>query len=237
MAPLMKAIGQRFRKLHPSVEIEIETGGSGKGIQDARHGRCDIGMSSRGLRSDERDLTGFALARDGVCLIVHASNPITSLSKLQVADVFTGKVSNWMEVGGRNEPIHALNRFPSRSEVELFCQFFKVPERDGFKASATLGDNDKTIQAVVEDVRAITYVSLGEAEREARNGKTIKLLRLNGVKASHANVRNGNFAFSRPLILVTRDLPTGTGKAFVEFAMSPQVIDVIEEYNFIPYLD
>src|ERR1700730_5106336 len=91
MAPLVEALGKRFQKLHPEVAIEVATGGSSRGIQDVREGSCNIGMAGRSLKDDERDLLGFPIARDGVCLIVHKDNPVKSLSSEQVVGIYTRK--------------------------------------------------------------------------------------------------------------------------------------------------
>jgi phosphate transport system substrate-binding protein len=236
IGPLVQSIAKRIRKRHPGFEIEIELGGSSKGIVDAQQGRIDIGMVSRALGAKESQLCSFALARDGVCLIVHGGNPVRSLSQQQVRDIFAGTILTWKEVGGIDAPINVLSRGKTRSEVELFAQFFKLAEKD-IRAKGTLEDNADALQAVLDDPLAITFVSLGEAERKQRQGRFFKLLELDGVEASSANVRNGCYAFSRPLVLVMRALPTKTAKAFVEFATSSQVADLIQQHDFIPYVD
>jgi phosphate transport system substrate-binding protein len=90
---------------------------------------------------------------------------------------------------------------------------------------------------VVDDPDAIVYISIGEAEQRAKDGAPIKLLPLDEVAATIHNVRNGSFPISRPLTLVTRGLPTGTVKAFIDFSLSSQVTEIVRQHNFVPYLD
>jgi len=98
LAPLAMDIAKRFEDAHPGVRIDVQTGGSSRGIADVRSGLAEIGMASRSLKTDESDLTAHRLARDGVCLIAHPDNPVASLTDAQVVAIYTGKARNWKEV-------------------------------------------------------------------------------------------------------------------------------------------
>jgi len=236
MAPLMKEIAARFETLHPGVRVEVKGGGSGRGISDAREGKADIGMCSRALTDREKDLQGFPIARDGVCLILHASNPVSALKSRQIADIYTGKVTNWKAVGGRDARIAVLTPAMTYSSTELFTTFFAISYSD-IKTHQQVGDNATRITSLVANPDAITFVSVGEAERRAQAGAPIKLLPIDGVAASSKNIRSGNFPISRPLTLVTRGLPTGLAKQFIEFSLSSQVSDLVLAHDFVSYLD
>ena len=238
MDPLMKAIGQRFQALHPEVRIEVQAGGSGRGVADVRQGKVDIGMASRVLTDKESDLYGFPIARDGVCVIIHRDNPVKGLTERQVADIFTGRIVNWKKAGGRDEPITVVNPSTSYgySSVELFTHYFGLKYSD-IRAQISAGDNQSRIREVAGRPNAIAYASIGDAERKARTGIPIKLVRLGGVEASSKNIRTGNYPIFRPLTLVTRSLPTGLVKTFIEFSLSSQVTDLIIAYDFVPYMD
>jgi phosphate transport system substrate-binding protein len=236
MAPLVEALGKRFQKLHPEVAIEVATGGSSRGIHDVREGSCNIGMVGRSLKDDERDLLGFPIARDGVCLIVHKDNPAKSLSSEQVVGIYTGKITNWKEAGGNDAPITAINRPEGRAQSELFTQFFKIKSAD-FRVAGVAGDNQEGVKAVVENPNAIVYMSVGEADIRVGQGVPIKSLLMDGIAATSRNVRNGHFPIQRPLMLVTRTLPSGLMKAFIDFALSPNATEIILECSFVPYLD
>jgi len=232
----MTAVGKRFSERHPGVRIEVQTGGSGHGISDARRGVADIGMVSRALNDEERDLIGFPIARDGICLLVHKDNPVRSLRDDLIVAIFQGKVTNWRVVGGLDAPITVIDRSPGRAEVEVFGDFFKI-KQEATRAQTLAGENQEAIQMVAKDRQAITYLSLGESLRGQQAGLAIKLLPIRSVPASREQVRTGNYAFARPLTLVTKNLPTGITKQFIEFALSSTVTDLIEEFNFVPYLD
>ncbi|MDP3844191.1 MAG: phosphate ABC transporter substrate-binding protein [Oxalobacteraceae bacterium] len=236
MAPLMVEIGRRFQTLHPRIQIEVQMGGSGRGISDARQGKADIGMVSRALGERERDLTGMPIARDGVAIIVHKDNPVSALSDRQLLDIYSGKIANWRQVGGRDAPLHMLAGPPEGASSELFSHYLQLPYEQ-IKAQGRVAANAERIAAVAADPRAIIWVSVGEAERKALDGVPIKLLAVGGVAAGSKTVRNGNYPISRPLTLVTRGTPTGATRAFIEFCVSSQVTDLVLAFDFVPYLD
>jgi phosphate transport system substrate-binding protein len=236
MCPLIAEIGKRFQTLHPEVRFEIQCGGSGRGISDALNGKADIGMVSRTLTDKEKNLYSFPIARDGVSIILHKSNPVKSLSDAQIADIYTGKITNWKKVGGRDAPITVINAKKGYSSAELFVHYFKVDYED-IKTAIVAGDNPTRITAVAGNPNAIAYVSSGEAERKAASGAPIKLLPIHNVMPTNRNIITGNYPIARPLTLVINKLPSGMVKAFIEFYLSSAVVDIIERYDFVPYED
>jgi phosphate transport system substrate-binding protein len=235
-APLVKAIAQRFCASNPGVQIEVQTGGSARGLADVRAGTSSIGMSSKVMTDREADLFGYPIARDGVSLMVHKSNPVTELSKAQVADIYSGKITRWGAVGGRDEAISVIMRPEGRGVYELFMQYFKL-DAQSVRPGRVVGENRDAIKAVVEDANAIVFLSIAEAERNAAEGVPLKLLPMAGIEATTANLRQGNFPISRPLTLITKGRPEGLAKQFIEYSLSPQAIDLIWQQNFVPYLD
>jgi phosphate transport system substrate-binding protein len=235
-APLVSAIAKRFQAQHPGVSIEVQTGGSGRGLADTRQGKADIGMVSRALGEAEQDLVGLPIARDGVTVVVHKDNPVRSLSDAQVVGIYTGKLTNWKQVGGRDAPILTVVAEEKRSSTELFDHYFHLT-RDTIKAQRTVGDNALRIKLLAENPDAILYMSVGEAERNAQAGAPIRPLPAGGVAATSRNIRNGNFPISRPLTLATRGEPSGLAKVFIEYCVSSQVTDLVIAHDFVPYLD
>ena len=233
IAPLAAEIGKRFESLHSNVRVDVQTGGSSRGVSDARAGLADIGMASRALKDDEKDLLKFTVALDGISVILNKANPVVALNKQQIIDIYTGKIINWKEVGGNDAPITVVSKAEGRSTLELFLHYFGLKNTD-VKPQVIIGDNQQGIKTVVGNPDAIGYVSVGTAEYEASQGAAIKLLPLEGIAASVENVRNRSFPLSRPLNLVTRVEPAGIAKDFVEFARSPQVNDLIEAQYFVP---
>lgn len=233
VAPLMVEIARRFEERHPGVRVDVQAGGSGKGIADARSGQADIGMVSRALKAEEQDLQAHLLANDGVCLIVHQSNPLIELSAEQVVAIYTDRVNRWSELGGPDLPILVVHKAEGRATLEVFLKHFSLQNPD-IRPDVIAGHNQQAIQSVANSPGAIGYVSIGTAEADARDGLPIKLLPLDAVAATSQNVASGEFPMSRPLNLVTRPQPGRLVQAFLDFAQSPDVHDLIIEQYFIP---
>lgn len=233
VAPLVLEVVKAFEKKHPKVRIDVQTGGSSRGIADARSGLADIGMASRALHDLENDLFGHVIARDGICLILHKSNPVAQLGDQQIVDIFMGKVREWKDVGGRPGRVTVVNKAEGRSTLELFLAHYKL-KNSHIKASVVIGDNQQGVKTVAGSPGAIGYVSIGTAEFEAGQGTAIKLLAMSGVQPSSENVRNGSFPLSRSLSLVTKTKPEGLAKAFIAFAQSKEVHHLVREQYFVP---
>lgn len=236
LAPLIAEIGKRFESLHPKVRVDVQTGGSSRGVADARQGLADIGMVSRVMKDEEKDLHAFQVARDGVGIILHKENPVEALTDEQVVAIYTGKITNWKEVGGKDAPFTVVNKAEGRSTLEVFLHYFKLKNSD-VKAQVVIGDNEQGVKTVAGNRHAIGYVSIGTAEYDESQGVPIKLLSVGGVAASTETVRNGTFPISRPLHIVTRTPPVGLIKAFIEYAQSKAVHDIIKQQYFVPLVD
>jgi len=233
VAPLAAEIGRLFESQYPGVRIDVQTGGSSRGVKDARMELADIGMASRTLKATESDLLSFTIALDGISIILNRDNPITALNKQQIIDIYTGKIVNWQAVGGSKAPITVVNKAEGHSTLELFLHYLGLKNTQ-VKPQVVIGDNQQGIKTVAGNINAIGYVSIGAAEYEAMHGTAIKLLPLNGIPASVKNVQNQSFPLSRPLNLITKKQPTGIIKAFIDFARSPEVNPIIEAQYFVP---
>lgn len=233
VAPLAAEIGKRFEARHPGVRVDVQTGGSSRGIQDVRNGLADIGMVSRALKDSERDLQAHSIALDGISVIVHRDNPVSTLSDPQIAAVFTGRLSNWRDLGGPDRRITVVNKAEGRSTLELFLAHFGLKNSD-IEAHVVIGDNQQGIKTVAGNPGAIGYVSIGSAESQAALGTPIKLLPVTGVSASAENVRAARHPLARTLNLVTLGEPGGIAARFIEFARSAEVHDLVEAEHFAP---
>lgn len=233
IAPLALEIAKAFEKKNPGVRVDVQSGGSSRGIADARQGAADIGMVSRALKSDESDLTGFVIAKDGICIILNKKNKVSELSDAQVVDIYLGKIKNWKEVGGSDAPITVVNKAEGRSTLELFLNYYKLKNSD-IKASVVIGDNEQGVKTVSGSANAIGYVSVGTAEFNATNGASIKILPSSKIAATTENVKNGTFPLSRVLNLVTKGEVAGLKKKFIEFAQSSEVTELVKQQYFVP---
>jgi phosphate transport system substrate-binding protein len=236
IAPLVSEIGKRFEAKYPGVRVDVQTGGSSRGVTDARRGTVNIGMVSRALNTSEEDLTAHRIAVDGVAIILHASNGVPALTDRQIVGIYTGAITHWSAVGGVNAPITVVNKAEGRSTLELFSNHFSIP-RERIKASVVIGENLHGVRTVAGDPNAIGYVSVGTAEFEKSKGVPIKMLPMNGVEPTTATVRQGRFPLSRPLNLVTIGQRSPLIDAFVAMAASPAVKDLVEGQFFVPVAD
>ncbi len=234
VAPLVLEIGKRFEEKNPGIRVDVQTGGSSRGVADARSGKADIGMASRELVASEKDLFAHTIALDGIALIIHSSNPVKTLTTDQVKAVYTGKITNWKQLGGNDKPITVVNKAEGRSTLDLFLSHFKLQNSE-IKASVVIGDNQQGIKTVAGNPNSIGYVSIGTAEYEESNSTPIRLLPMAGIPAKVAQVQDGSFPLSRPLNLVTNKPPTGLAKRFIDFAQSAAVHDIIKDQYFVIY--
>jgi phosphate transport system substrate-binding protein len=237
VAPLIGEIAREYERTHSGVRVDVQTGGSSRGIADARKGLAHVGMVSRGPKAGEReDLQWWPVAGDGICIIVHGSNPIAELSRRQVVDIYRGQIKNWKEIGGPDRPISVVNKAEGRSTLEVFLKHFQLKNRE-IKASVVIGDNQQGIKTVAGNPGAIGYVSVGAAEYEAGQKTPIRLLPFEGVQPSMQSVADGSFPISRVLHVVTRGAPEGEVKKFLEFARSGAVHGLVRDQFFVPLRD
>jgi phosphate transport system substrate-binding protein len=233
IAPLAAEIARRFESSRPGVRVDVQSGGSSQGLADVRRGTAEVGMVSRALTAAEDDLRGDAIALDGIALIVHQDNPVTGLRSDEVRALATGEITDWRALGGRHGAVSFVSKAEGRSTLELFLVHFDLP-REGLRPHVVIGDNMHAVRTVAGDAHAIGYVSIGTALVEIDHGASIRLLDLDGVTPTLANVHNGTFSLVRPLTLVTRGARTPLVDAFMAFAASPEVRDLVEAQSFVP---
>ena len=232
IAPLVAEIAHRYEREHPGVRIDVQSGGSSRGIADVRGGLADIGMVSRALAGDEQSLHAYPIARDGVGLIVNAGNPIAALSDDQVVAIYRGEIRSWAKVGGRESPIVVVHKAEGRATLEVFLAHFHLDNRE-IHADVIAGENEQAIKTVAGNPDAIGYVSIGTAEVDVEHGVPIRLLAAGGVPATLANVRSGTYPIARPLNLVTREPAQGLAQAFIDYVRSPAAKATFEAQSFV----
>lgn len=233
IAPLMAEIGKRFEEKHPGVRVDVQAGGSSRGIQDARSGLAAVGMVSRSLHPDENDLTPFVIANDGIAMIVHADNPLQDISSAQVVALYTGRTADWSALGAGTGRVVKVHKAEGRSTLELFLKHFGLDNAD-VHPDLVIGDNQQGIKSVAGNPLAIGYVSIGSAEYEVMQGVPIKLLALDSHPASTQSLLDGSYPLSRELNLVVRGEPDANTQALLAFARSSEVADLVDQHAFIP---
>jgi phosphate transport system substrate-binding protein len=233
VAPLALEIAKKFEKLHPGTKVDVHMGGSSRGILDTRRGLANIGMVSRGLKQREADLKAHRIAQDGLCIIVHKSNRVPGLSNQQIIGIYQKKITNWKDVGGKDAPITVVHKAEGRSTLELFLKYFQLKNRS-IKPDIIIGDNQQGIKIIGNNPNAIGYVSVGAGEYSAGVGVPLKLLPLANITPSIQNIKNGSFPLARDLNFVTKGKINSLASAFIEYAQSSKVHDVIKDQYFIP---
>ncbi len=233
IAPVISDLAKIYEGKHSKVRIDVQTGGSSRGILDARKGLAQIGMVSRALKKNENDLKHFTLAKDGLAIIVHKSNPVTELTEDQIKQIYVKKITNWKTVNGEDKKIVVVNKAEGRSTLELFLKFFKL-KNSQIKPDIIIGDNEQGIKTVSKNPNAIAYVSIGAAEYNASVGVPLKLLKFKGVDAKVQNVENGTYPLMRELNLVTREVPKGLADKFIKYVLSKEASQTIKDHYFVP---
>ncbi|MFA7382216.1 MAG: PstS family phosphate ABC transporter substrate-binding protein [Desulfurivibrionaceae bacterium] len=244
MVHLVSSWTEEFMKNHADTDISVTGGGSGTGIAAMINGTTDICAASRGMMEKEQKQAEAnkvspvetPVARDGIVLIVHPENQVNSLTINQLRLIYTGKISNWKEVGGPDKQILLLSR-ESSSGTFVFFQEHILNKEDFSNSARLLPGTSALVQAVAADRGAIAYVGLGFAA-EAKN--TVKAL---GVQAegqtspvlpSEESVRSGAYAVSRPLFFYTNGTPKDTTKEFIDFCLSPAGQKIVRETGYVP---
>ncbi len=234
VAPLANELGKKFEAANPGIRVDVQTGGSSRGFSDAAEGLNDLGMVSRDLKPEEKtEFQDWAIAKDGLAMIVHADNPIETLDNEEVAAIFLDAENNWQSLGGNDGQITVVNKAEGRSTLELFLDHFELDNSE-IQADVVIGDNQQGIKTVAGNPNAIGYVSIGAAEQEIAAGTPIKLVAMDGVIASTENIQNGSFPLARTLNLVSQDQPSELAQDFIQFARSPEAYDVVKAQSLVP---
>lgn len=236
IAPLVAEFAKAFEKKNPGLQIDVQTGGSSRGIADARSGLSDIGMVSRALKGNESDLTPYLIARDGVAVIVNKSISLKDISKDDLQGVFTKKIENWKSLGGPDQKIVVVHKAQGRSTAEVFTHYLGRSYGQ-IKADIIIGDNEQGIKNVAAIPGSIAYVSIGAAEVAIAQGTAIRLLKLDGVIASSDNVANSTFPIRRELNLVVSKNNKALkpyAQKFIAFMLSDEAFPFVRKLDFVP---
>lgn len=225
--PYAEVLAEEYMALNPGSEIDIQGGGSSAGITAAQSRSADIGMSSRTLKDDEKNLWYVEIARDGLVLIVNPKNPIQNLTKDQVRDIYTATITDWSQLGGSKSRINIITREEGSGTRSAFTEL--LMDKAEITPKAIVQDSNGAVrQLVADDPNAIGFISLGLV-----NDK-VKALHLDGITASRENIMNGSYTLSRPFLFVTNVKPTGLTKKFIDFTLSSEGQKLLSNEGLIP---
>lgn len=230
MEKVIGALGESFMNENDGIQFTYNPTGSGSGITAVSEGRCDIGLSSRSLKEEEKaqGLTETVLALDGIAVVVNPENQVNDLSIEQIASIYTGEITNWSEVGGADAEIVVIGREAGSGTRDGFESITKTSEKCQYRQELTsTGD---VITTVSQNPDAIGYTSLSAVK------DSVKALSVGGVAPSEETVKDGSYAIQRPFVLVTKDgvKLSDAAQAFFDYVTSDKVADIITGAGVVP---
>ena len=232
MEKVIGILSEQFMADNSGVSVTYDPTGSGAGIEAASNGSADIGLSSRALKDEEiaGGLTGTTVALDGIAVIVNAGSKVEDLSVEQIAQIFTGEITDWSEVGGEAGTISCIGREAGSGTRDGFESITNT--KDACKLDQELTSTGGVIEAVAGNPNAIGYASLSAVEGK----ETIKALTVGGVACTEETVLDGSYAIQRPFVLVTRtgEALSPAAQAFFDFATSSAANDLIKSAGAVP---
>ena len=223
MEKVINSLGESFMAMNKDVKFTYNPTGSGSGIQAVSEGRCDIGLSSRALKDDEKasGLTETILALDGIAIVVNPENPVSDLDVDTIAKIYTGEITNWKDVGGNDAEIVLIGREAGSGTRDGFESI--TDTKDACQYRQELTSTGDVINTVSQNPDAIGYASLSAV------GDSVKALTVGGVEATEATVKDGSYVVQRPFVLVTKEDTelSPAAQAFFDYALSADAASII----------
>ena len=229
MEKVIGSLGEAFQN-NTGNSFTYNPTGSGSGIKAVQEGRCDIGLSSRDLKEEEKasGLNATVLAYDGIAIIVNQENPVTDLGLETIAKIYIGEIKNWAEVGGNDAEIVLIGReagsgtrdgFESITDTEDACQYRQE-----------LTSTGDVITTVSQNPDAIGYASVASVK------DSVKALTVDGVAATDETIKDGSYVVQRPFVLVTKadTKLSKTAQAFFEYITSADANEIIHAAGVVP---
>ena len=237
VGPIVDAFAEYFMRTYPDLEITVKKTGSGDGAAALIDSRCDIATMSRFMKDKEfksaveKDVFPVAhvVAMDGVCVVVHPSNPVNELTTEQVRDIYKGKITNWKELGGPDMEIVAISRDTSSGTYETFHE--KVMNKEDMAGSVEyVNSNPQAHARVKTTMGAIGYVGLGFVDIN------VKALKIDGIQPTRQTISGGTYPVARPLFMFTNGYPKLGSMVFkfCTFYLTEKGQEIVEAKGFVP---
>jgi phosphate transport system substrate-binding protein len=233
--PIAQKAAEDFMKKNPEINVSVSGGGSGEGIKAILDGTTDIASSSREIKDSETalakekslDVVFSKIAMDCVVPVVHPENPLKNITTAQLKDIYTGKITNWKDVGGADKPVVVISRDTSSGTYEVWNE--KVLNKEKVTPAAQLAASSGAIaQAVSKNKYAIGYIGIGYLNKD------LKAVSMEGIEASAETALSGKFPVSRALYMVTKGQPAGDSKLFIDYVLSAEGQKIVKEEGFVP---
>jgi phosphate transport system substrate-binding protein len=247
MVNLGQAWAEAYMKQNPGTSIAVTGGGSGTGISALVNNTCDIAEVSREMKESEIKLVEskghtpikFIVALDGLAVVVNPANKISELTIDQLADIYTGKIRNWKELGGRDAKIVLLSREVNSGTHVYFKEHVlrhgKPDNKEEFTPEALLLSSSQAIaDEVTQNQDAIGYYGMGYITAKEKALKIAKDKNSPAIPPTMDNVISGAYPISRPLLMYSEGEPTGLVKSFIDYVLSPAGQEVVKKLDFVP---
>lgn len=230
MEKVIGALGEAFEEANKGISFTYNPTGSGSGIEAVTAGRCDIGLSSRALKDDEKSkgLKETTLALDGIAIIVNPQNSVSNLSLDDITKIYKGEVTNWKDVGGSDGEIVLIGREASSGTRDGFESITKTKDKCQYRQELTsTGD---VITAVSQNPNAIGYASLASVK------ESVKAVSVDNVAPSEETVKDGSYVVQRPFVLVTKENEklSDSAQKFFDYITSSDAASIISEAGAVP---
>lgn len=230
VGPVIEVEAEAFKNEMPDVTVEINQLGSSAGIKDAINGTVEIGISSRDLKEKELEagIKEKPIAYDGMSVIVNNENPVQNLTMEQIKDIYTGKITNWKEVGGEDTPIVLVSREDGSGTRDAFQEIVGF-NSEQLNPKAQISDGSGSIKTMVAgNKNAIGYISFSYVDH------SVHAVSVDGVKPIAENVQNKTYKLSRPFLLVYKENNLSeNSKKFIDFMMTKEGQEIVEEEGLI----
>jgi phosphate transport system substrate-binding protein len=229
MEKVIGFLSEAYMEENGDIKVTYNPTGSSSGIQAVSEGRCDIGLASRDLKEEEQaDLTATVVAIDGIGIVINPDNPVADLSVEQVGRIYTGEISNWKEVGGKDAPIVCIGREAASGTRDGFEEV--TGTKDKCKYSQELTSTGDVVQTVAGNPNAIGYASVASVN------DSVKAVSIEGVEPTTEAIQDGQYKIQRNFVLVTKkDVSlSGAAQDFFDFATSEQADNLITQAGAVP---
>lgn len=225
--PVAEKLVEEYKITHPNANINVQGGGSSVGIKSVHEGSAEIGTSSKELDDNEKEgLKEYELGQDGIVLAVNRNNDVSDLTSAQLKDIFSGKITNWKEVGGNDSKIHVIVREEGSGTLDAFKSI--VMGNTKIKSDAIVQSSTEAVkQSVKQDENAIGFVSF------AHMSDDVKSLSIEGIAPSTESIADGSYELKRPFLFLVKGEPSGDLKDFIDWINSTEADNVLKGEKII----
>ncbi|MEA2095643.1 MAG: PstS family phosphate ABC transporter substrate-binding protein [Candidatus Cloacimonadota bacterium] len=232
--PIAQATAEVFMDNNPEINISVRGGGSSVGIAGIMAGTVDIGDASRHIKAKELakaresgiNPVENVVANDGIAIVVHKNNSVKNLTLQQIQDIYTGKISNWKEIGGPKLPIVVISRDVSSGTFEVF-NVMALKKMQQVDSALMLASNNAVVSTISTTPGAIGYAGLGYITGN------VNVVKVNDITPTKRTIQSKEYPIARTLHMYTNGNPKGLVKQYIDFVLSPEGQKIVEEQGFI----